>query len=68
MVASARAGCDLCTFCWHHVASQISEGEYKEQPMRLCRHYGENNTSGPVQFELHARGRMPFIDDYDPED
>ena len=47
MIASARAGCDLCTLCWQHADEWASEEKYLDQPIRLFRQHGTVMKSAP---------------------
>jgi len=65
MITSARAGCDLCTLCWQYADVWAPEEEYLNMPLRLCRFYHADKTSGPVPFALSTGGVDPFIWDND---
>jgi hypothetical protein len=61
LIASSRADCDVCTLSRHYAAAWISEEEYSNKPVRLCRHYDDDKTSvGPVPFFLHLPSSSPW--------
>lgn len=61
MIASAHAGCDLCTLCWQY-AAWVTLDEYLDEPMRLYRCYDKHSPeTGPIEIQQLRAGEVNYI-------